>query len=77
MLFCTNVPSAVRPLSCLECWQEARTFVRVVYELTKRDTFRKDFGLVDKVRRSAVSSMANISEGFHRASDKDFLRFLD
>ncbi len=61
----------------LECWKEARLFVRLIYGLTKREPFRRDFELVGQVRRSAVSTMANIAEGFHRASDKDFMRFLD
>jgi len=61
----------------LECWQEARKFVKLIYELTKREKFRKDFELVSQIRRSAVSVMANIAEGFHRKSTKDFMRFLD
>ena len=61
----------------LECWQEARKFVKLIYELTKREKFRKDFELVSQIRRSAVSIMANIAEGFHRNSTKDFMRFLD
>ena len=61
----------------LECWQEARKLVNLVYELTKNHSFRKDFELVRQVRRSAISSMANVAEGFHRNSTKDFLRFLD
>ena len=61
----------------LECWQEARNFVRLIYELTKKDPFRKDFELVGQIKRSAISSMANIAEGFHRNSSKDFMRFLD
>ena len=61
----------------LECWQEARKFVKLIYELTKREKFRKDFELVNQIRRSAVSVMANIAEGFHRKSTKDFMRFLD
>ena len=60
-----------------ECWQEARKFVKLIYELTKREKFRKDFELVSQIRRSAVSVMANIAEGFHRKSTKDFMRFLD
>jgi len=61
----------------LECWQEARKFVQLIYQLTKKEGFKKDFELVGQVRRSVVSSMANISEGFHRNSNKDFLKFLD
>ena len=61
----------------LECWQEARKFVKLIYELTKKEKFRKDFELVNQIRRSSVSSMANIAEGFHRNSTKDFMRFLD
>ena len=61
----------------LECWQAARNFVKKVYRLTKNEKFKKDFELINQIRRSAVSSMANIAEGFHRNSTKDFLRFLD
>jgi len=61
----------------LECWQEARKFVKLIYMLTKKNEFRKDFELVGQVRKSSVSSMANIAEGFHRNSNKDFMKFLD
>ena len=61
----------------LECWQEAREFVKLIYELTKKAKFRRDFELVSQLRRSAVSSMANIAEGFHRNSNRDFMKFLD
>ena len=61
----------------LECWQEARNFVKLIYKLTKKEKFKKDFELINQIRRSSISSMANIAEGFHRNSTKDFLRFLD
>jgi four helix bundle protein len=61
----------------LECWMAARLFVKVVYRLTKSNRFKKDFELVSQIRRSAVSSMANTAEGFHRNSSKDFMKFLD
>jgi len=61
----------------LDCWQEARKLVKLIYELTKKDAFSKDFRLVGQITDSAVSSMANIAEGFHRRSNKDFMRFLD
>lgn len=46
--------------------------MRVVYELTKKGGFSKDFELKNRVRRSAVSVMAKIAEGFHRNSNKGF-----
>ena len=68
--------SKIKNFEDLGCWQEARNFVGMVYGLTKNDRFRADFELVTQVRRSAISSMANIAEGFHRNSNKDFMRFL-
>ena len=69
--------ATVKRFEDLECWKEARKFVKLFYGLTKKDTFRKDFELVSQVRRSAVSTMANTAEGFHRNSNKDFMKFLD
>ena len=39
--------------------------------------FSKDFELRSQIRRSAVSIMANIAEGFGRRSDKEFANFLN
>ncbi|WP_051361192.1 four helix bundle protein [Desulfuromonas sp. TF] len=50
----------------LECWQDARELTRKVYDLFKNDSFRKDYDLLSQIRRSAVSVMANIAEGFYR-----------
>ena len=72
-----NIMSKINRFEELECWKEARNFVKLIYELTKKDRFRKDFELVGQIKRSAISSMANIAEGFHRNSSKEFMRFLD
>jgi four helix bundle protein len=69
--------ATIKRFEDLECWQEARKFVKLIYEFSKKEKFRKDFDLVNQIRRSSVSSMANIAEGFHRNSTKDFMRFLD
>lgn len=66
----------IRRFEELESWQVARTLAKVVYELTKQDAFRKDFGMVDQMRRAAVSIMNNIAEGYERGSNKDFAKFL-
>lgn len=72
-----NIMAKIQRFEELECWREARNFVQLIYGLTKKDSFRKDFELVGQIKRSAISSMANIAEGFHRNSPKEFMRFLD
>jgi four helix bundle protein len=69
--------ATIKRFEDLECWKEARELVKIVYSFTKKVEFKKDYELVRQVRKSAVSSMANVSEGFHRNSPKDFMRFLD
>ena len=69
--------ATVKRFEDLECWQEERKFVQLIYSLSKNDSFSKDYRLVSQITNSAVSSMANIAEGFHRKSNKDFMKFLD
>jgi four helix bundle protein len=69
--------TTIKRFEDLECWQEARKFVKLIYKLTKNDRFRKDFELVGQITDSAISTMSNIAEGFHRNSNKEFMRFLD
>ena len=61
----------------IEAWKEARTLTKMVYSLTRREKFSKDFGLRDQVQRASVSVMANIAEGFDGGSDKAFVSFLN
>ena len=40
-----NIMAKVKRFEELECWREARDFVQLIYGLTKKDPFRKDFEL--------------------------------
>ncbi|HET9913785.1 MAG TPA: four helix bundle protein, partial [Anaerolineales bacterium] len=60
----------------IQAWQEARKLVRMIYQLTSSGMFAKDFGLRDQIQRAAVSSMANIAEGFDCESKAELARFL-
>ena len=66
----------VKRFEDLQVWQDARMFVKSIYELTSFDNFKKDFGLKDQIQRAAVSIMNNISEGFERDNNKEFRKFL-
>ena len=69
--------ATIKRFEDIECWQEARALVKLIYRLTRKPEFKKDIELVKQIRRSAISTMANIAEGFHRSSSKDLMKFLD
>jgi len=66
----------VKSFEDMQVWQDARVFVKLIYELTASDVFKKDYGLKDQIQRAAVSIMNNISEGFERDNNKEFMNFL-
>jgi four helix bundle protein len=60
----------------LEAWQQARELTRRVYKESRTVLFSKDFGLRDQIRRATVSVMSNITEGYERGRDREFVQFL-
>jgi four helix bundle protein len=60
----------------LSCWKQARIISKEIYILCRNDEFRKDFALANQTRRSAISIMANIAEGFARKGKREFIQFL-
>jgi four helix bundle protein len=60
----------------LEIWQEARDLSKYIFTLTSKEPFFKDFKFRDQIRSSSGSVMDNISEGFGRGGNKEFLQFL-
>jgi len=59
----------------LPIWQDGRILSKEIYDITNRQKF-KDFSLKDQMRRSAVSVVSNIAEGFERGSNKELIQFL-
>lgn len=57
----------------IEAWQDARVLARDIYKMTE---IWKDFSLRDQMRRSSVSIMANIAEGYARNSNREFAQFM-
>ena len=60
----------------LRVWQTARTLTDQIYALTKRESFKADWVLKDQIRRSAISVMSNIAEGFESRTQAQFIDFL-
>jgi len=60
----------------LHAWREAMSLVEIVYRATA--SFPKDefFGLVNQIRRCAISVPSNIAEGAARNSTREWVQFL-
>jgi four helix bundle protein len=60
----------------IEAWKKGRELRRAIYTCSQNGAFSKDFALRDQIRRSAVSITSNITEGFERGGNKEFIQFL-
>lgn len=68
--------SKIEKFEDIKSWQLAREATRIIFDLSSEGRFAKDFTLVNQIRRSSISIMSNIAEGFERGGDKEFVNFL-
>ena len=61
----------------MEVWKDAKDNAIEIYKVTSLLDQRKDFSLIDQLRRSAVSISSNIAEGYERSSKKEFRHYLN
>ncbi len=66
----------IKAFEKLKVWQDARAFVKSIYNLTDLPKFNNDYGLKDQIQRAAVSIMNNIAEGYERDNNREFIKFL-
>jgi len=66
----------VRKLERLDTWRCAQELAYRAYLLTLSPQLSKHFGLIDQVRRAALSVPANIAEGYSLGTTPQFLRGL-
>jgi len=59
-----------------EVWCMSRDLAGKIYQESFSGDISRDFSFRDQLRRTAVSIMANIAEGFERQSKKELIRFL-
>jgi four helix bundle protein len=68
--------TTIKSFEDLEIWQAARQLSAEIYKATQVGSFAKDYGLRDQIRKSAISVLSNIAEGFERDGNKEFVQFL-
>jgi len=57
-------------------WQKAYKLVLEIYKFTVNFPKTETYGLVQQIRRAAISIPSNIAEGYGRKSKTDYHRFL-
>ena len=60
----------------IEVWQLAREFCKDIYRIIKYEGLNADYKLKDQINGSSGSIMDNISEGYERDGNKEFIQFL-
>jgi four helix bundle protein len=60
----------------LIAWQKARLLCKEVYQVTRKASLARDFGLSGQMQRAAVSIMSNLAEGFERGRRAEFHQFI-
>ena len=60
----------------MKVWQRSKELAVLIYRLTQKGPFIRDYGFRDQIRRAAVSVPSNIAEGDERGSNKDAVRFF-
>jgi len=65
----------IKSFADLVAWQEAHRLVIIIYRITKDFPKEELFGLVNQMRRAAISTSSNIAEGFGRETNKDKSHF--
>ena len=58
------------PFEKLRVWQEARGWVKGIYEMTRRFPDSERFGMVSQLNRAAVSVPTNLAEGSRENFEK-------
>ena len=60
----------------LNAWQKARVLTQAIYRITQKTRFSGDLDLSRQLRRSAISIMSHVAEGFERGGRAEFHQFI-
>lgn len=76
-LYNSETLNTMKTFRDLLIWQKAMELVTNCYAISADFPKDEQFGLTSQIRRCSISIPSNISEGFGRGTNKDYLRFLN
>jgi len=59
-----------------EIWKLSLTITKLIYDVSSKEKFGRDFSFRDQIRRAVLSISSNIVEGFEKNNNNEFIRFL-
>lgn len=65
----------IKHFTDLDAWKINHQLVLMIYKITKKFPKEEKFGLIDQLRRAAISITANIAEGWGRYHYADKSKF--
>ncbi|RKY24976.1 MAG: four helix bundle protein, partial [Planctomycetota bacterium] len=68
--------TTIRSYKDLKVWQSGCELVKLIYKESSSFPPGELYGLVQQLRRAAVSVPSNIAEGYGRGTAADYVRFL-
>ena len=68
--------ATIKEFEDLDTWKDVRVLNKKIYTITRRKVFNEDPDLRRQIRRSSVSILSNIAEGFERNNNNFFINFL-
>ena len=68
--------ATVKRFEELTVWQKARVLNQDIIKLTQLPAFDREWRLKEQIRSASGSIMDNISEGFGRMGNREFVNFL-
>ena len=71
-----NERQETRSFEDLRIFKEARSLANRICTLTRTEPFSRDYALCDQMRRSSISILSNIAEGYERETPAELVRFL-
>jgi four helix bundle protein len=60
----------------LEVWEESKKLAILVFQITQKGDFGKDYSFRDQVRRAAISIPSNLAEGEESEYKKNSIKYF-
>ena len=68
--------NGIKSFEDLVVWKKAHDVVLIIYKLLEKFPKEEKYRIIDQLVRAVVSIPTNISEGFGRYTNKDYVHFL-